>query len=109
MECDVYYLDHPPYEGSGDRCSRNEIAAGTAMQFSILGMSTTFFGVLNLFIAGWTVKKVGPRSALMLQTFVAAIRVSTQILGVLAGGRAGIIIFQFTQAITIIGGPVGYM
>jgi hypothetical protein len=44
MECDVFYDTHPPYEGPGDRCSRNEIAAGTATQFSILGMSTTFCG-----------------------------------------------------------------
>ncbi len=109
MVCDVYYRDHPPYDGTGDRCGANEITAGTATQFSILGMSTTFFGTLNLFVAGWTVKKIGPRLALMVQTSVAAIRVSTQILGVAAGGSAGILIFQFTQAITIIGGPVGYM
>lgn len=44
MECDVFYDTHPPYQGTGDRCSRNEIAAGTATQFSILGMSTTFCG-----------------------------------------------------------------
>ena len=109
MECDVYYSKHPPYEGTGDRCSRNEIAAGTATDFSILGMSTTFCGTLNLFVAGWTVKKVGPRLALMVQTLVPAIRVSTQILGVLAGGASGIMIFQFTQLITIVGGPAGYM
>ncbi|KAK1834466.1 major facilitator superfamily domain-containing protein [Podospora conica] len=109
MECDVYYSKHPPYEGTGDRCSRNEIAAGTATDFSILGMSTTFCGTLNLFVAGWTVKKVGPRLALMVQTFIPAIRVSTQILGVLAGGATGITIFQCTQLITIIGGPAGYI
>jgi hypothetical protein len=44
MECDVFYGNHPPYEGDGDRCARNEIAAGTAVQFSILGASTTFCG-----------------------------------------------------------------
>lgn len=47
MECDAFYDDHPPYEGAGDRCSRNEITAGTAMQFSILGMSTTICGTLS--------------------------------------------------------------
>jgi hypothetical protein len=109
MVCDVFYENHPPFAGSGDRCSRNEIAAGTATQFSILGMSTTFFGVLNLFVAGWMAKRFGPRAALMVQTFVPAIRVATQILGVMAGGHAGIIIFQCTQLITVIGGPVGYM
>ncbi|KAL2130239.1 hypothetical protein VTI74DRAFT_6716 [Chaetomium olivicolor] len=109
MECDVFYSNHPPYEGTGDRCSRNEIAAGTATQFSILGMSTTFCGTINLFVAGWMAKRFGPRAALMVQTFVPAIRVATQILGVVAGGQAGIIIFQCTQLITIIGGPVGYI
>lgn len=109
MVCDDFYSNHPPYEGSGDRCARSEVAAGTATQYSILGMSTTLCGTINLFVAGWTAKKLGPRTALMIQTFVPAIRVSTQILGVLAGGKAGILIFQCTQLITIIGGPVGYM
>lgn len=44
MECDTFYDTHPPYNGTGDRCSRDEIAAGTATQFSILGMSTTLCG-----------------------------------------------------------------
>ncbi|KAL2160689.1 hypothetical protein VTH06DRAFT_885 [Thermothelomyces fergusii] len=109
MECDVFYENHPPYEGTGDRCSRNEIAAGTATQYSILGMTTTFCGTINLFVAGWTAKRIGPRAALMVQTFVPAIRVATQVLGVLAGGQTGIDIFQYTQLITIIGGPVGYI
>lgn len=109
MECDVYYETHPPYTGTGDRCSVNEIAAGTATQFSLLGMSTTFCGTLNLFLTGWTVKRWGPRFALVLQTFIPAIRVATQVLGVLAGGAAGITIIQATQLITILGGPAGYI
>ncbi|KAF3762801.1 hypothetical protein M406DRAFT_31187, partial [Cryphonectria parasitica EP155] len=109
MECDVYYETHPPYTGPGDRCSLNEIAAGTATQFSLLGMSTTFCGTLNLFLTGWTVKKWGPRFALVLQTFIPAIRVATQVLGVLAGGAAGETIIQSTQLITILGGPAGYI
>jgi hypothetical protein len=109
MECDIFYRDHPPYDGLGDRCSRNEIAAGTATQYSILGMTTTLCGTINLFVAGWMAKRYGPRMALMMQTFVPSIRVATQIVGVLAGGEAGIIIFQCTQLITIIGGPVGYI
>lgn len=44
MTCDSFYETHPPYDGPGDRCSRDEIAAGTATQYSILGMSTTFCG-----------------------------------------------------------------
>jgi hypothetical protein len=45
MTCDSFYDSHPPYDGPGDRCSRDEIAAGTATQYSILGMSTTFCGL----------------------------------------------------------------
>ncbi|KAK3343396.1 hypothetical protein B0T25DRAFT_485703 [Lasiosphaeria hispida] len=110
MECDVYYATHPPFAGPpGDRCMPSEITARTSTDFAVLAMSTTFCGTLNLFVAGWTVKKVGPRLALMVQTFVPAIRVATQILGVVAGGTAGIAIFQYTQLITIIGGPAGYI
>lgn len=47
MECDTFYDSHPPYNGTGDRCSRDEIAAGTATQFSILGMTTTFCGMFH--------------------------------------------------------------
>ena len=46
MECDSYYDSHPPYNGTGDRCSIDAITAGTATQFSILGMSTTLCGGL---------------------------------------------------------------
>ena len=49
MTCDVYYDHHPPYDGPGDRCSRDEITAGTATQFSLLGMSTTLFGEISPF------------------------------------------------------------
>ncbi|KAF7549469.1 hypothetical protein G7Z17_g6350 [Cylindrodendrum hubeiense] len=73
-------------------------------QVPILGMRTW-----NLFVAGWTSKKFGPRTALMVQTFVPAIRVATQILGVVAGKRAGMMIIQCTQLITILGGPAGYI
>jgi len=109
MECDVYYETHPPYTGPGDRCSRNEIAAGTATQFSLLGISTTFCGTWNLFVSGWQVKRWGPRAALVLQTVVPAIRVAAQMVGVVAGGQAGIWIIQTTQVITILGGPAGYI
>ncbi|KAM0250751.1 hypothetical protein ACHAP5_001968 [Fusarium lateritium] len=109
MTCDSFYDSHPPYDGPGDRCSRDEIAAGTATQFSILGMSTTFCGTLNLFVTGWTSKKFGPRAALLVQIFIPAIRVVTQIIGVVAGKRDGMMIIQATQLITILGGPAGYI
>ena len=66
-------------------------------------------GTVNLFISGWTVKKVGPRAALIIQIVVPAIRVLAQILGVVAGKSAGMMIIQATQLITTIGGPAGYM
>ncbi|KAK4167477.1 6-hydroxy-D-nicotine oxidase [Cladorrhinum sp. PSN259] len=110
MQCDVFYETHPPWTGPPElRCSRDEIAAGMAAQFSLLGMSTTFFGTINLFVSGWMAKKFGPKRALLVQTFVPAIRVSTQILGVIAGGRAGMLIIQCTQVITVVGGPMGYI
>ncbi|KAF5023277.1 hypothetical protein F66182_4658 [Fusarium sp. NRRL 66182] len=109
MTCDTFYDSHPPYHGPGDRCGRDEIAAGTATQFSILGMSTTFCGTLNLFVAGWTCKKFGPRAALLVQIVIPAIRVVTQIIGVVAGKRDGMMIIQATQLITILGGPAGYI
>ncbi|KAK4678850.1 hypothetical protein QC764_310670 [Podospora pseudoanserina] len=109
MQCDHYYSTHPPYTGPGDRCNIDEIAAGMATQFSILGMSTTFCGTINLFVAGWTAKKIGPKYALMIQTLVPGIRVSTQILGLMAGGAKGMLMIQCTQIITVIGGPAGYL
>ncbi|KAK0386044.1 hypothetical protein NLU13_5881 [Sarocladium strictum] len=109
MECDNYYDSHPPYEGPGDRCSVDAVTAATATQFSILGMSTTLCGTLNLFLTGMLVKRFGPRTALLQQTIVPALRVLAQIVGVMAGKRTGINIIQCTQLITIIGGPVGYI
>ena len=44
MECDSYYDTHPPYTGPGDKCQVDAVAAGTAVQYSILGMSTTICG-----------------------------------------------------------------
>lgn len=109
MECDVFYSRNPPFEGVGDRCSRNEIAAGTARQFAILGMTTSLCGTFNLFVAGWMAKRFGPRLGLVVQTLVPALRVAAQIVGVVAGGEAGITIFQLTQLVTVLGGPAGYM
>ncbi|KOS21224.1 hypothetical protein ESCO_004478 [Escovopsis weberi] len=110
MACDEYYDHHPPFEGPEDkRCSIDAIAAETAKQFTMTGMSTTFCGIANLFLAGWAVKKVGPRAALMVQTFVPAIRVFVQIMGVIAGKGLGILIIQLSQIITVVGGPSGYI
>ncbi|KAJ4150422.1 hypothetical protein LMH87_011174 [Akanthomyces muscarius] len=109
MTCDAFYDHHPPYTGDGDRCARNEIAAGTATQFSILGITTTLCGTVNLFVAGWAVKRWGAKTAILIQTFVPAIRVLAQIIGVVAGKTLGMNIIQATQLITVFGGPVGYI
>ncbi|KAI6784144.1 uncharacterized protein J7T54_004690 [Emericellopsis cladophorae] len=109
MVCDVYYDSHPPYQGHGDRCSINPVTATTSWQYSIMGMSTTFCGVLNLFIAGWTVKKIGPRAALLIQTCVPVIRLVVQIAGLTVGKEIGMLMMQLSQSITIVGGPVGYV
>lgn len=110
MECDIFYGHNnpPPFEGIGDRCHRREISAGTAMQVSILGMSTSLSGVFNLFISGYFIKLWGPRWAFVSQTSLLGLRVSTQVLGVSVGGRAGELVFQACQAIGIVGGPRGY-
>ncbi|KAI4859554.1 hypothetical protein F4820DRAFT_156997 [Hypoxylon rubiginosum] len=108
MECDIFYTHNPPFDGPGDRCHRREINAGTATQVSVLGMSTSFSGVFNLFICGYFIKLWGPRWAFVSQTALLGIRVSTQVLGVTIGGRTGEIIFQACQAIGVIGGPRGF-
>jgi len=109
MECESFYTHNPPYDGPWeDRCRRREINAGTAQQISILGMSTSFSGVFNLFICGYFIKLWGPRWAYVSQTSLLGLRVSTQILAVTIGGRTGEIVFQACQGIGIIGGPRGY-
>ncbi|KAL4937280.1 hypothetical protein BDV06DRAFT_227088 [Aspergillus oleicola] len=106
MECDEFYR----YDnGTGCTCSRNEIDAGTAAQVSILGLSTAFCGVLNLFFAGWQIKAWGPRTALVVQTAFPALRVAIQTLGVTVGFGEGIFIVQFSQIITLVGGQSGYL
>ncbi|KAF3764078.1 hypothetical protein M406DRAFT_259543 [Cryphonectria parasitica EP155] len=109
MECDEFYRNNPPFNGPGDRCSRTEIDAGTAAQVSLLGILTTVFGTLNLFVAGWQIKRWGPRTALVLQTFFPAIRQVVQIIGVTVGARSGIIITQSSQLVGLVGGVSGYL
>ncbi|KAF4119981.1 Major Facilitator Superfamily [Geosmithia morbida] len=80
-----------------------------SFSFTQVPNSDSLSGTLNLFVTGWMVKKFGPRSSLIAQTVIPAIRVATQILGVVAGKSTGMIIIQATQAITVIGGPAGYI
>jgi hypothetical protein len=112
MTCEAYYQQHasdlPPFRGR-DRCALPAIEAGTARAVSLLGMTTTFFGVINLFITRWTIKRIGVKGALALQVLTPAVRLVIQNVGVAIGGSTGIIIMQSSQAVTIMGGPNGHM
>lgn len=108
MTCEEFYR-HQPFQGTGDRCSRNEIDAGTAQQVSILGLSTTICGILNLFVAGWQIKSWGPRAALVSQTAFPAVRVALQVVAVRVGYREGIVLLQCSQLIGLVGGVSGYL
>ncbi|KAF4879458.1 hypothetical protein CGCSCA1_v001620 [Colletotrichum siamense] len=109
MECEEFYGNHDTGNLLGDRCNRSEIDAGTATQISILGLSTMFCSVINLFYAGWQIKNWGPKVALVLQTAFPALRVGVQVVGVSVGARSGIIIVQCSQLISLIGGMSGYL
>jgi hypothetical protein len=111
MTCQAYYDSHesPPESASKDRCSIPSIEASTAKAVSLLGATTTFFGLINLFVTSWTIKKIGIKGALLIQVFWPAVRLTVQNIGVTLGGNAGIITVQGSQIITIIGGPNGYL
>ncbi|KAL9079033.1 MAG: hypothetical protein Q9157_002048 [Trypethelium eluteriae] len=109
MTCDAYYEKHPLPPPGSDRCSVPEIEAGTARAVSLLGASTTFFGVSNLFVTGWMIKKFGVKTALFISVFWPAVRLAVQNIGVMTGSSNGILIVQCSQIITIIGGPSGYI
>jgi len=110
MTCEAYYQTHHDASAPGsDRCDVRDIEAGTARAVALLGASTTLFGVLNLFVTGWMIKKLGVKSALLNSVFWPAVRLAVQNVGVQTGGATGILIVQSSQIITIIGGPAGYI
>lgn len=109
MACDAYYLEHDVLHPPEDRCSLRQIGSRTAREVAIIGMSTTFFGVANLLVAAWCIKKLGVKLALLIQIFWPAVRLAIQNLGAMTGGSKGILIFQASQIITIVGGPNGYV
>ncbi|KAK1815918.1 hypothetical protein LTR12_009703 [Friedmanniomyces endolithicus] len=112
MTCDEYYQHHeppPPGPGFDGRCQLPGIEASTARSVAILGLSTTFFGVANLFFTGWTMKALGVKKALQITVLLPAVRLAIQNVGVETGAGMGILIVQLSQIITIIGGPVGYI
>ncbi|CAJ2505823.1 Uu.00g132170.m01.CDS01 [Anthostomella pinea] len=109
MVCEEYYRHAPAYEGPGDRCSRNEIDAGAAAQLAIMGCATIVCAILNLFITGWQMRRVGPKMALAIQTFFPVIRVSIQAASLWVGAGGGLIVMQMSQILTLMGGPAGYI
>lgn len=109
MACEEFYKHAPPYEGSGDRCARNEINAAAAQQVAIMGCATVLCGMTNLFVASWEMRKYGPKKALAIQTFFPAIRVAIQASSLYIGARTGIIIMQLSQLTGVWGGPAGYI
>jgi hypothetical protein len=109
MTCDAFYETHSlPHQG-GDRCSRHEIESGTARAYSVIGACTTIFGIANLFVTRWAIKRFGVKTALLIQVFWAAVRLLIQNIGAMTGSSRGLLIFQCSQIITVIGGPNGYV
>ena len=107
MTCEEYYRSHPD-SGVATRCNLPEIEAGAARAVALLGASTTVFGVMNLFLTGWWMKRFGIKSALLISVFWPAVRLAIQNVGVMVGAGPGIILVQASQVITIVGGPAGY-
>jgi MFS family permease len=109
MTCDAYYEHHVPDPDATDICARREIEAGAARSFALLASSTTIFGLVNLLVAGWTIKKLGVKIALIIQIFWPAVRLLVQNIGIMTGSSLGITIVQASQIITVVGGPNGYV
>ncbi|KAF4534420.1 MFS transporter [Lasiodiplodia theobromae] len=109
MTCDEFYKTHEVPPPGHDRCAVHEIEAETARQVTLVGTSTTIVGVMNLLLTGYIIKKLGPRFAMVQQTFFPVIRLMCQNIGVMVGAKNGIIIIQTTQLICLFGGPAGYM
>ncbi|MBV36521.1 MAG: hypothetical protein CMP47_13880 [Rickettsiales bacterium] len=96
-------------ENTPDRCSIHPIESSTALSVSLLGASTTVFGLLNLFLTGSLIKRIGVKPTLVIQVFFPALRLLVQNIGVEVWGSTGIIIIQCSQIVSIIGGPSGYL
>ncbi|KAK4622458.1 hypothetical protein CLAFUR0_06583, partial [Fulvia fulva] len=109
MTCDEYYKTHPDPGPVPGRCRITDVEASTARAVALLGAGTTFFGVANLFWTGWCIKRFGIKSALLTSCLWPAVRLAVQNVGVQLGAGIGIIIIQCSQAITIFGGPAGYL
>ena len=96
-------------ESTPDRCSVHAIESSIALSISLLGASTTVFGLANLFISGSMIKRFGAKPTLLVNVFFPAIRLFIQNVGLEVWGYPGILIIQCSQAINILGGPSGYV
>ena len=105
----VVYSTGTSIENESDRCSIHAIEASTALSVSLLGASTTVFGLLNLFLTSSLIKRIGVKPTLLLQVFFPALRLLVQNVGVEVWGNAGIIVIQCSQIVSIFGGPSGYL
>ena len=94
---------------STDRCALRPIESATALSVSLLGASTTVFGLVNLFLTGHLIKRIGVKSTLVINVFFPALRLVVQNIGVEVWGRPGILIVQASQIVVILGGPSGYL
>ncbi|KAJ9606321.1 hypothetical protein H2200_009282 [Cladophialophora chaetospira] len=95
--------------GTLDRCSIRPIESSTALSVSLLGASTTVFGIANLFLTGSLIKRIGVKPTLITQIFFPAVRLVIQNIGVEVWGSTGIIIIQCSQIASVLGGPSGYL
>ena len=130
MTCDAYYENHPKVPltqtetissffmslvspsflpNPDDRCAIPAIESATALSISLLGAGTTIFGLVNVFWIGGLIKRIGVKPTLIIQVFFPALRLLIQTIGVEVWGAKGIIIIQASQAVNIIGGPLGYV
>ncbi|KAI5481252.1 asteroid-like protein [Pseudohyphozyma bogoriensis] len=106
--CEEYYNSGGIFEGSGDRCARREIEAETARQVTLMVTLGTGCGIFNLVSSTYFLQKLGVRLTMVSQTFWPILRNLSQIYAVHTGGYTGIRIIQFSQLITVLGGPSGY-
>jgi hypothetical protein len=110
MTCEGYYQDpRHPDPGGPNRCANREIEASSSRAIAVLGFSTTGFGVVNLFVTSWTIKRFSLKTALAIQIFWPTVRLLVQNIGVMTGGYPGILIIELSQIMTIVGGPSGYL
>lgn len=109
MTCDEYYKTHPEPVPGFNRCRIPDIEAETSRAVALVGGSTTLFGVINLFVTGWTIKAFGIKKALLISIFWPSIRLLVQNIGVETGAGMGILIIQLSQILTVVGGPAGYL